>query len=321
MRITLGQAREQLYQSIVPSIDNQFNIDKFNSYLNLAQERLINSGKWNGTILPIRFLSPDGIITLPRKFVSILASKWVKDQASGPIQIHNNWFSYLNATTDLWSSSHWPRYGYNNTFINDIGDGFCTFKDSPYISSVLKIEIEDANDSSNSVVIHGKDINDNPVTITHTLSFPNSNTTQVFNGTITMFQKPVTFGRINLYAVDGLNQTLIGSYESSETTASYHRYSVPNEPEVDYIDALCKMRYVPCITDTDEVIVSNLGALKNMLTSLRFEDEADLERSEMFFNKALQLLNGENKETRGGSKWTLNIDPATMQFNNLWQGR
>jgi len=321
MRITLGQAREQLYSSIVPSIDNQFNIDKFNSYLNLAQERLINSGKWNGTISPVRFLSPDGIITLPRNFISILASKWVKDQASGPIQIHNNWFSYLNATTDLWSSSHWPRYGYNNTFINDIGDGFCTFKDSPYTSCTLKIEIENNLDSGNSVVIQGKDVNDNPVTITHTLSFPNSNTTQVFNGTITMFQKPLTFGRINLYAVDGANQTLIGSYDSSETTASYHRYSVPNEPEVDYIDALCKRRYVPCITDTDEVIISNLGALKNMLTSLKFEDEADLERSEMFFNKALQLLNGENKETRGGSKWTLNIDPATMQFNNLWQGR
>ena len=321
MRITLGQAREQLYSSIVPSIDNQFNIDKFNSYLNLAQERLINSGKWNGTISPVRFLSPDGIITLPRNFISILASKWVKDQASGPIQIHNNWFSYLNATTDLWSSSHWPRYGYNNTFINDIGDGFCTFKDSPYTSCTLKIEIENNLDSGNSVVIQGKDANDNPVTITHTLSFPNSNTTQVFNGTITMFQKPLTFGRINLYAVDGVNQTLIGSYDSSETTASYHRYSVPNEPEVDYIDALCKRRYVPCITDTDEVIISNLGALKNMLTSLKFEDEADLERSEMFFNKALQLLNGENKETRGGSKWTLNIDPATMQFNNLWQGR
>ena len=321
MRITLGQAREQLYSSIVPSIDNQFNIDKFNSYLNLAQERLINSGKWNGTISPVRFLSPDGIITLPRNFISILASKWVKDQASGPIQIHNNWFSYLNATTDLWSSSHWPRYGYNNTFINDIGDGFCTFKDSPYTSCTLKIEIENNLDSGNSVVIQGKDANDNPVTITHTLSFPNSNTTQVFNGTITMFQKPLTFGRINLYAVDGVNQTLIGSYDSSETTASYHRYSVPNEPEVDYIDALCKRRYVPCITDTDEVIISNLGALRNMLTSLKFEDEADLERSEMFFNKALQLLNGENKETRGGSKWTLNIDPATMQFNNLWQGR
>ena len=321
MRITLGQAREQLYQSIVPSIDNQLNIDKFNSYLNLAQERLINSGKWNGTILPVRFLSPDGIITLPRKFVSIRASKWVKDQASGPIQIHNNWFSYLNASTDLWSSSHWPRYGYNNTFINDIGDGFCTFKDSPYTSCTLKIELESSFDSGNSVVIQGKDTNDNSVTITHPLSFPNSTTTQVFNGTITMFQKPVTFGRINLYAVDGVNQTLIGSYESSETTASYHRYSVPNEPEIDYIDALCKRRYVPCITDTDEVIISNLGALKNMLTSLRFEDEADLERSEMFFNKALQLLNGENKETRGGSKWTLNIDPATMQFNNLWQGR
>ena len=321
MRITLGEARQQLYTAIVSSIDNQSNIERFNSYLNLAQERLINSGKWNGTIFPVRFLSPDGIITLPRQFVSVLAAKWVKDQASGPIKIHNNWFSYLNAISDLWSSSYWPRYGYNNTFISDLGDGFPTFIDSPYSTCTLKVEIENVADAGNSIIIKGKDTNDYDITINHTLSFPDSTTSQVFKGTISMFQKPITFGRINLYAVNGINQTLIGSYEASETTASYHRYSIPNEPQIDYIDALCKIRYVPCILDTDEVMVSNLGALKNMLTSLRFEDEADLERSEMFFNKALQLLNGENKETRGGSKWTLNIDPATMQFNNLWQGR
>jgi hypothetical protein len=75
------------------------------------------------------------------------------------------------------------------------------------------------------------------------------------------------------------------------------------------------------VYDTDEVIVSNLGALKNMLTSLRFEDEADLERSEMFFMKALQLLNGESREIRGGSQWKLNIDRASFQFENLWPGR
>lgn len=321
MRITLGEARQQLYTSIVPTIDNQLNIDKFNSYLNLSQERLINSGKWNKTIMPVRFLSPDGTITLPRQFISILASRWVKNEASGPIKIQNNWFVYLSQNTDLWASTSWPRYGYNNTFITDIGDGFSTFIDSPYSTYTLKYEIENTNDAANSVVVIGRDINDNNVTLTHALSFPNSTSTQVFSGPISMFQKPITNGRINLYAVDGVNQTLIGSYEASETTASYHRYSIPNEPEVDYIDALCKIRFVPCILDTDEVMVSNLGALKNMLMSLRFEDEADIERSEMFFNKALQLLNGENKEIRGGSKWTLNIDPATMQFNNLWQGR
>ncbi len=48
MRITLAEARQQLYPAIVPSLDNQANIDRFDSYLNLAQERLINSGKWNG---------------------------------------------------------------------------------------------------------------------------------------------------------------------------------------------------------------------------------------------------------------------------------
>jgi len=75
------------------------------------------------------------------------------------------------------------------------------------------------------------------------------------------------------------------------------------------------------VYDTDEVIVTNLGALKNMLMSLKWEDEGDMERSEMYFMKALQLLNGESREVRGGSQWKLNIDRSAMQFENLWQGR
>jgi hypothetical protein len=58
-----------------------------------------------------------------------------------------------------------------------------------------------------------------------------------------------------------------------------------------------------------------------MLMSLKWEDEGDMERSEMFFMKALQLLNGENREVRGGTQWKLNIDRAAMQFENLWPGR
>jgi hypothetical protein len=324
MRITLGEARQQLYTAIVPSLDSQASVDRFNSYLNLAQERLINSGKWNGTIFPVRFVSPDGTITLPRRYISALAAKWVKDEASGPIKIRNGWFSYLTPITDLWSASYWPRYGFNETFIDDLGDGFCTFKESPYEEYKLKIEIENAADAGNSVVIKGNDQNGNSVTITSALVNPDITINQVFKGQLTMFQKPITHGTVNLYAVnnaDPSQEELIGEYENSETTASYHRYAVPNEPSVDYVDVLCKIRYVPCVVDTDEVAVSNLGALKNMLISLRYEDEADLERSEMFFMKALQLLNGETKETRGGSRWTLNIDPSSMQFNNLWPGR
>jgi hypothetical protein len=324
MNLTLGEARQQLYTAIVPSLDNQASVDRFNSYLNLAQERLINSGKWNGTIFPVRFVSPDGMITLPRRYISALAAKWVKDEASGPISIRNGWFTYLTPITDLWSATYWPRYGFNETFIDDLGDGFCTFKDSPYEEYKLKLEIENSADAGNSVVIKGNDQNGNNVTLTTALVNPDITINQVFKGQLTMFQKPITKGTINLYAVNNANpaeETLIGEYENSETTASYHRYSVPNEPTVDYVDVLCKVRYVPCVVDTDAVVVSNLGALKNMLISLRYEDEADLERSEMFFMKALQLLNGETKETRGGSRWTLNINPTAMQFNNLWPGR
>ena len=324
MRTTLGEAKQQLYNAVVPNLNSQENVDKFTSYLNLAQERLINSGKWNGTIFPVRFLSPDGLITLPRQFVSALASKWVKDEASGPIRIRNGWFTYLTPITDLWSATYWPRYGFNETFIDDLGDGFCTFKDPSYSTYKLKIEIENSSDAGNEVVIKGKTPNGSDMTMMVTLVNPSITPNEIFSGQLSMFQKPITNGAIKLYAVNSANpaeEELIGEYADTETTASYHRYSVPNEPTVDYLDVLCKIRYVPCIKDTDEVIVSNLGALKNMLISLRYEDEADLERSEMFFMKALQLLNGETKETRGGSRWTLNIDPVSMQFNNLWPGR
>jgi len=324
MKLTLGEARQQLYAAIVPSLDTQASIDRFNSYLNLAQERLINSGKWNGTIYPVRFISPEGVITLPRGYISALAAKWVKDEASGPIKIRNGWFSYLTPISDLWSSTYWPRYGFNETFISDMGDGFCTFKDSPYEQYILKIAIDNASDVGNEIVIKGKDASGELVTIMPTLANPVVSPTQVFSGQLSMVSKPITFGTIDIFAVNAADQSqeeLIGEYENSETNASYHRYAVPNDPEVDYVDVLCKVRYVPCVVDTDDVVVSNLGALKNMLISLRYEDEADLERSEMFFMKALQLLNGETKETRGGSRWTLNIDPASMQFGNLWPGR
>jgi hypothetical protein len=325
MRITLSEARSQLYAAIVPSIDNQENIDRFNSYLNLAQERLINSGKWNGTILPVRFYSPSGMITLPRRFVSALAAKWNKDtgnsyQSSGPIKIRNGWFTYLTPISDLWTASYWPRYGYNETFFDDLGDGYATFANPTFTSFTIKVEIENANDASNEVVIKGKDQNNKDVTVIVTLANPTASIAQVFSR-IDFFQKPITNGAINLYAVNGLDEEQIGAYEATETTASYHRYAVPNNPSIDYLDVICKVRFVPCVNDTDEVIVSNLGALKNMLMSLKWEDEGDMDRSEMYFMKAIQLLNGESREVRGGSQWRLNIDSSTMQFENLWSGR
>jgi hypothetical protein len=325
MRLTLGEARQQLYSAIVPSIDSQSNIDRFNSYLNLAQERLINSGKWNGTILPVRFYSPSGMITLPRRFSSALAAKWNKDTgtnypASGPIKIRNGWFTYLTPISDLWTASYWPRYGYNETYFDDLGDGYATFANPTFSSFTIKIEIEDASDALNQVVIKGKDQNNNDITLTVTLVNPDIVVSEVFSR-IDFFQKPITNGAINLYAVSGINEEQIGAYEATETTASYHRYAVPNEPSIDYLDVLCKVRFVPCVYDTDEVIVTNLGALKNMLMSLKWEDEGDMDRSEMYFMKALQLLNGESREVRGGSQWRLNIDRSAMQFENLWQGR
>jgi len=142
----------------------------------------------------------------------------------------------------LWTASYWPRYGYNETFFDDLGDGFVTFANTTFETYTLKLEIENASDAGESVVIKGKDANNNDVTIQVTLANPTATNAQIFKGPITFFSKPMTVGNVNLFAVNGVNEEQIGAYEATETTASYHRYAVPNEPTINYLDVLCSIK-------------------------------------------------------------------------------
>ena len=62
----LSEARELLFDVVVPTIDSQVNVDKFDRCLNLVQERFINSGKWLGMMKEIVVSSSSGYFTLPR---------------------------------------------------------------------------------------------------------------------------------------------------------------------------------------------------------------------------------------------------------------
>ena len=71
----LSEARELLFDVVVPTIDSQANVDKFDRCLNLVQERYINSGKFLGMMKEIVVVSVNGYFTLPPRFVSALAVK------------------------------------------------------------------------------------------------------------------------------------------------------------------------------------------------------------------------------------------------------
>lgn len=330
----LSDVRELLFDAVVPHINDEGKVDLVDKYINLAQERLINSGKWKGMTQEIALTAPTNFITLPPRFVSCLAIRYlVSDQSlSSSVSIRNQWFRYLNSGVDLTAPDSWFSCGWVS--VDDLGDGFCTYADSPYDSYYLKFTRSNPGDINLGILVKGYDSAGNIIFtdnggesyegIITTLSAATIQTSQVFTNQILSLRKQISQGYIALDAVDAATggTTRIGYYMPGETQPSYHRYLTGDiSTTYDTVNAICKLRYLPSITDSDEVVPSNIGALRNMLIALKHETEGNKAGYMQYFADAIMLLNDETRESRGGSRLSLNIDATAYQFSNLWQGR
>jgi hypothetical protein len=335
----LSEARELLYDVVVPTIDSQENIDRFNRYLNLVQERFLNSGKWTGMFREVVIVSDSGFFTLPARFVSCLAAKSI---CGCPLGISNRWYAYRYPSIQFLAdfgtnvSTNWSLYGYNN--VNDMGDGFVSFRDSPYSSYTLRITRENAGDDGTKVLFKGYDEDGKSIFtpqvsgstsyegVTYELTGAQTNTTTVFTGPLMALRKLRTIGYIYLDAVnkaDVSQVTRIGYYSPSEIAPSYHRYWIGcrSDEEPYSAAAICKLRFTPAVADSDEVVPSNANALRAGLAALKCDAEGDMTRRDAYFADGIKLLSDEARENRGGAKFSLRIDPAAFQFGRLWQGR
>jgi len=322
----LSEVRELLFDVVVPSLESQANVDKFNRYLNLVQERYINSGKWLGMMKEMAIASSGGYFTLPPRFVSALAVK--NGNCGSPIQLVNRWYAYYyGAAIANLDRSLWPSYGYAGAI--DVGDGFVTFKDSPYDVYFLRFTYASAADAGMQILVKGWDENgiaiftqQDPISyegMTVTMSSAIVTTTQKFSGRIEFLQKLRSKGYLYLDAVDvGSGAvTRIGYYAPSETTPSYHRYANGCTKDDSWVVAICKIRYTPAVADSDEVVPSNAGALRSGLAALKCEEKGDTVRRDQFLADGLKMLSDEARENRGGVRFALRIDPGAFQFAKL----
>lgn len=340
MRLTLKEARESLWNTVVPTlqgVDPQSNltyIQLFTNYINQAQERLINSGKWGGMLREVRFLVDRNgeSFTLPRRMVSALAVKFHKDCLTWPGRVQNVWYSYLPFTQNIQDRKSWPFWGYNLSNFSDQGDGYPTTYDSPFEQYYVRLTVEDPSDAGKEVIIKGNSPSGQPLysvingqtaeAIQLTLTGTSVTSAEVFGGQVSFVSKELTSGYVALEAVDVLtgDSFQIGYYEPGETTIALRRYKAYSGWNLDSISAICKLRYVAAQTDSDEIVPANIGALKNALMALKFEEVADQARYQEYFNTALGLLNDELKESDGGAEFKLRIDNAAFQLGNVWQG-
>ena len=307
--MTLAQARQLLHQHISPNGPDDALVPL---RINEACERFFVSGRWKGMLVEVDLDASQGYVTLPRRCEAILGitvdkaprtpfSRWYSFVPGGPGQVSNA----SHGGTDL---------------ILDAGDNHPVFRDPPYESFRLRVKVPSTSDrdTGNYVVLKGNDADGNPVYsadgsegLLLNLTAESNTSTQYFSS-LTGVLKPLTNGYLTLWAVNSANEeTQIGEYEPGETNIGYRRYRIvrAENAATPVVRALCKRRFIPVLSENDDIIPDNMGALKLGLISLKYEDTNDLERATEYFTRALSLLNAELREQRGSQFNPIRLSP------------
>lgn len=319
MPLTLNQVRQKLFKYVSPYMDTGLVTEKINS----AMERIYNSGKWKGLMATVSFYNQSPsywwaaesvpYLTLPRQYQSISG---IQFGATGlpaiPRLVYPRWHEYIAGGAGQISP------GTSMQMAVDMGDGFATHTD-PTEPFYVTFKSYDSADSKVVVQFSALDAEGNPAYDSNGNAYftvpVNSIVTSTAFSRIVSVNKPITEGKISLFAVkpdDATAQNSISDYEATETVPSYKRYRLGGSEFATQINCLCKRRYIALVDGPDDetiVIPDNEGALKLTLMALQYEDKNDLERAEEYFNKAIQLLNSELKEDRGNPVITLQMNP------------
>jgi hypothetical protein len=350
MRLTLAQAKASTLMKplgIAPC-----NPD-FLDLLNNAMQRLVDAGRWWGCFERMRYCLNDGCITWPREVAAVEAFR-VCNRA---MPVRNMWFEFQETVPapriDDLNKDNGPAWGpWSKPMLLDRTNyiNVCQFLD--WGANVLPIKIypaiaSDAN-GTNRVLLQGLDANGLPIrtldTVTGvyvdgvyvTLATPFVQSPFSFSGPrLTGAQKPITNGRLDVYVVNAdLTETLIASWEPSETNPSYRRSYVYKRPSacgtgttnatcanngdgcetplancsMPVAEAIIRREFVPAVVDSDWLMIGNLQALACGMKAVQWEQDGEEAQSEAQWSKAIALLRNELKKYGPRDQTTIEVE-------------
>lgn len=275
--------------------------------INQVSERFITSGNWRGMLVRARFAVIGGQFTLPNSLATVMGATPRKDDRGGAsVPVRTMWHDLISSwcpcdPDDVDGCAYQPCHG----TLTDLGDGFATFRESPYTTFYVRVR-SDADETGKTILLRGLDANGVQIyqadgTEGVSLAVDNSavTTSQVFSYLGYWVKSAATLGLVRLWAVDveTAEETLIGIIAPSKTVSGYRRYGI--NTDADEVDVIAKRAYVPAVSDNDMVVPSHLGALKRGLQALQYEDKADDDRAEVCWQKAHELLELEREAYDG----------------------
>ncbi len=313
--LTLLVARELLWNSASNKALNATAAEKLavDTKINLAIERLITFARGKGTVLKDFQTVYDGQVTLPRSLENVLGWRLLDADGialAGERNIYNQWFQF-GGRCNSDSCVFMPG-------LYDQGGNFVTFRPLP-VAGVLKVYTSTTESTNEPFHIRGLSSGLKVYTGTGAARIEGENltipagsgasvtSTTTFDEANSLYEivKPATNGVLTMYVVDPATavETLVGRYDPGETIPNYRRYLYPqgNEDNTDVLELLCDEAFYMVKADRDQLAISNIGALKNALKALQYEDANDVERKMQYLGDALNILDAERSKSDGDS--------------------
>ena len=303
MKVTLGTAKARIAKHL-----NLCTTDaRTTEYINEAQRRLIESGKWKGTYGRFNICATSGCIAWPRQ-IETIETVAVSENVG---IVRNGWFEFVESGYGLLDNK--DNVGYQ---LLDRGES-PTHKDMSGAGKQIRVYAFNESDAGKTITIQGYDDNNNWVRTAKSGSgastvYQDGVVVTLVNGyvdtstsfkSITGVLKDTTEGNVQLYEITVASphtQVDIATYEPDETLPSYRRSLIPSlggaagcEDGADKkvaVTVIAKLRFINAANDTDVLMVSDLYAIKNMAVAIKLEENRDFGAATEYRNLAIESL-------------------------------
>lgn len=282
----------------------------FAAIVNDATRQLMNRGSFFACVQPMYLpvvVSNQGHEELicPSGVESILAI----NNRHTPARVRDYWYRYV-----LWDDGFYHCFdGFEDSFIREggrwrrrhavaygIGSVPCTWQINPANPMYVRATSSSANDSGINISIFGLDQNGQPVQAVLTLAIPPGQTypmaSSVSDGVqfsqIQRVVKDLSNGYVTLQQDDNNGNLIpISVYAPSEQTPDYTVMRLEGFHHQPMLAVIAVLSFIPALADTDNVMIENQDALRDMVLSIRRKEAGNTEGAAMLESAAVHELN------------------------------
>lgn len=278
-------------------------------YVNRATERLLDDGKWKGTVQTFRLcVDSANCIVWPREMLTIEAIS----TCSSPLPIESEWYEF---------NEHGPgQVGDTSCLAGMIDRGeVCSFDQVAGTNKKLAVFCDRAEGTGKYInlqfydqygqwvtsTFNGEVIDGEQIAIPSTAGTYNYTTNVCKPGGLMRVKKDLTLGVVRLYEYNTVTGALkpLAYYQADEEVPVYRKSYIPGLSDSacaqKQVTARAKLRFIPVLTDESFVMISSREALRCACKALLKEENDIHDDAAVNWGIAYRILNAQLRSYKG----------------------